>query len=126
MNGMGYVKKRVNLNEITSLAIVGAAFDCTAPGGNKKLGYRDQNGSFVYYPYLLFHKSRASIRREGDDARSYVGQEYGFIIFRANIRIFHAILDGTDCPVYFDERLIQDHYNLYELCQKSGRVKTLR
>lgn len=124
MNGMGYVRKRVNLNEVTFLAIVGAAFDYPGPGGNK-LGYRDETGRFIYYPYLLLYKSRVDIRREGDDVRSYGGQEYGFIIFQANIRLFHAILDGTDCPVYFDERLIQDHYNLYELCQKSGRVKTL-
>ena len=128
MNALGFVKKRMDFDDFTCLAVVGAAFDCIAPGGNKRLGYTDKNGRFIYLPYLLMYEDRDTIKREGNDARSYVRQGYGFTIIQANIKVFLAILNNTNCPIYFDEQIIRDHYNLYELCQKwfaRERIKLL-
>lgn len=128
VNVLGFVKNRLNFDDITSLAVVGAAFDCIAPGGNKRLGYINRNGRFIYLPYLLMYEDRETIKREGDDARSYVRHGYEFTIIQANIKAFLAILNNTNCPVYFDEQIIRDHYNLYELCQNGfvrERIKLL-
>lgn len=125
MNVMGYVKRAIKLNEITSLAVVGAAMMNMAPGANQRLGYKDKHGKFVYYPYLLIYKSHVDVKREGDDVRSYGGYEYGFTMIHANLQVWNVILKGTKCPVYFDARIAQENYRLYESCQNESRVEIM-
>lgn len=110
------------------MLVVGAADECTAPGGNKALGHVDKSGKFVYLPYLLIYISHIPTVHDADDVRSYTGYEYGFTIDYADLKLFHNILDVTKCPVYFNNRIIQDNYSLYESCQRefpNGRVSTI-
>ncbi len=128
INAMGYVKYRIEFVDITSLLVVGAADEYTAPGGSKALGCVDKNDRFVYLPYLLIYKSHIPVVYNGDDVRSYIGQEYGFVISDANLKLFYYILNVTKCPIYFNQRIIQDDRNLYESCQREcpkGRVRTI-
>lgn len=105
LNVCGFKKREISLDCIKAIAIVGSAWAGAAIGSNHRLGYKDRDGLFHYYPYLLLYTDRNIVEYQGEDMRAYEGYAGDFILIKDNLEVYKSIVDGTRCNLYVDKRL---------------------